>query len=56
MAASRELHGFRERVRNTAGHLFVPLLALHVASAVKHALFDRRGVALRMFGPGSRGR
>lgn len=49
MAASPELHQFLDRIHDIAGHLFVPLLALHVAGAVKHAVFDRRGAGLRMF-------
>ena len=56
MGASRELHELLERVHDVSGHLFIPLLALHVAGAVKHAVFDRRGAALRMFRPVTGGR
>ena len=48
MAANPELHAFLEQVHDTAGRLFVRWLALHAVGAVKHAVFDRRGVALRM--------
>ena len=48
MDASPALREFLVRVHDVAGHLFVPLLALHVAGAVKHAIFDRRGAAVRM--------
>ena len=51
MDASPALHEFLERLHDVAGHLFVPLLALHVAGAVKHAIFDRRGAAMRMVKP-----
>ena len=56
MAPSPELHEFLERVHDTGGHLFVPLLALHVLGALKHAVFDRRGAGLRMFKPARGGR
>ena len=48
MAANPELHAFLEQVHDTAGRLFVRWLALHAVGAVKHAVFDPRGVALRM--------
>lgn len=56
MEPNRGLHEFLERVHDTSGHLFIPLLALHVAGAIKHALFDRRGAGLRMFRPVAGGR
>ena len=56
MADNPNLHQFLERVHDIAGHLFVPLLGLHVAGAVKHAVLDRRGAGLRMFKPVSGGR
>lgn len=56
MDAAPALHEVLERMHDVAGHLFMPLLALHVAGAVKHAIFDRRGAALRMIrsAPGGR--
>ena len=56
MAANPELHAFLEQVHDTAGRLFVPLLALHVVGAVKHAVFDRRGASLRTIRPIQGGR
>ena len=56
MEGSRELHEILERIHDVAGHLFVPLFALHVAGAVKHAVLFRRGGALRMLKPISGGR
>ena len=56
MGASPGLHEFLEGVHDASGHLFVPLLALHIAGAVKHAVFDGRGAGLRMFRPAAGGR
>ena len=56
MVANRGLHEFMERVHDVSGHLFVPLLALHVLGAVKHIVLDRRGAGSRMFRPMSGGR
>ena len=56
MGMNRDLHEFAERVHDISGHLFIPLLALHVLGAVKHAVFDRRGAGLRMFKPIDGGR
>ena len=56
MDAHRGLHEFMERVHDVAGHLFIPFLALHVAGAIKHAIFNRRGAGLRMFRPVAGGR
>ena len=49
--ASPALHEFVERVHDVAGHLFIALLALHVTGAVKHAVLDRHGTAMRMIRP-----
>ena len=49
MGTNPGLHEFMERVHDVSGHLFIPLLALHVLGAVKHVVVDRRGVGLRMF-------
>ena len=56
MAENRDVHELMERVHDVSGHLFVPLLALHVLGAVKHAVFDRRRAGLRMFKPIDGGR
>ena len=56
MGANRNVHEFMERVHDVTGHLFIPLLAVHVLGAVKHAVFDRRGAGLRMFTPIDGGR
>ena len=56
MDSNEALHESLERVHDAAGHLFVPLLALHVAGAIKHAVFDRRGTAMRMVRPAPGGR
>ena len=56
VGANRDMHEIVERVHEVAGHLFVPLLALHVLGAIKHAVFDRRGAGLRMFKPIDGGR
>ena len=51
MRANPGLHELMERVHGVSGHLFIPLLALHVLGAVKHVAVDRRGLGLRMFRP-----
>ena len=56
MNTSPALHEILERVHDIAGHLFLPLLALHVAGAVKHVVFDRHGTAMRMVRPARGGR
>ena len=56
MGANRNVHEFMERVHDVTGHLFIPLLAVHVLGTVKHAVFDRRGAGLRMFTPIDGGR
>ena len=56
MGANQRLHEIVERVHDVAGHLFIPLIALHLLGAIKHAIFDRRGAGLRMFRPMSGGR
>ena len=56
MDADQALHALLERVHDGAGHLFAPLIALHVAGAVKHAVFDRRGIVTRMVRPMPGGR
>ena len=56
MGANRDVHELMERVHDVTGHLFIPLLVLHVIGAVKHAVFDRLGAGLRMFKPVAGGR
>ena len=56
MGASENLHEFLERVHDLSGHLFLPLLVVHLLGAAKHAVFDRRGTGLRMFKPVAGGR
>lgn len=56
MEANRGLHELIEGVHDVSGHLFVPLLALHVLGAIKHIVLDRRGAGIRMFRPISGGR
>ena len=56
MDGNRAVHDALERMHDVAGHLFIPLLALHVAGAVKHAVFDQHGAAMRMIRPASGGR
>ena len=56
MGASRSLHEIVERAHDVSGHLFIPLVALHLVGAIKHLVFDRRGAGLRMFRPISGGR
>ena len=56
MDANQGLHELVERVHDVSGHLFVPLLVLHVLGAMKHVVFDRRGAGIRMFRPTAGGR
>ena len=56
IGASQSWHGLMERVHDVAGHLFVPLLILHVLGAMKHAVRDRRGAGMRMIKPVAGGR
>ena len=48
IAGSRDFHEFIEEVHDISGHLFMPLLLLHVAGALKHHFIDRDGVLMRM--------
>ncbi len=50
-------HELAEEMHDISGHLFIPLLALHVAGVVKHALFDkdRRKILARMSRPDPKG-
>lgn len=49
MAFNRDFHEFVEEVHEISGQLFLPLLALHILGAAKHAFIDKDGVARRMF-------
>ena len=49
MSANRDLHELLEEVHEIAGQLFIPLIVLHLLGAAKHAIFDKDGVAQRMF-------
>ncbi len=51
IGASRGLHEFFEEVHELAGNLFVPLLALHVLGAVKHAYIDKDNIVRRIISP-----
>ena len=53
---SAGLHEFMEELHDISGHLFVPLLLLHLLGAAKHAFIDKDGTVRRMFSPTSAGR
>ena len=56
IASSRGFHEFMEEVHDVSGHLFIPLLALHILGSARHAIVDKSGIARRMFKPTSGGR
>ena len=56
IASSRGFHELMEDVHDVSGHLFIPLLALHILGAAKHVIVDKGGMAFRMFKPTSGGR
>ena len=56
MAGNRDFHELIEEIHEISGQLFVPLLALHILGAAKHAIIDKDGIAQRMFKSVSRGR
>ena len=56
MSADRSIHEFMEEVHDVSGHLFLPLLALHLLGAAKHAFIDKDGIARRMFNAVAGGR
>lgn len=47
----RDLHEVLEETHEVAVHLFIPLVALHIAGALKHAIVDRDGVLKGIFVP-----
>lgn len=52
---NRELHEVMEEMHEVSGKAFIPLLALHIAGAVKHWKFDVKNTTKRMFVPKSGG-
>jgi cytochrome b561 len=50
------LHELTEGIHSFAGNAIMPLLVLHIAGAIKHAMIDRDGVFQRMVTPSIRGR
>ena len=49
IAANHTLHEFIEELHEISGQLFLPLIALHILGAAKHAFIDKDGIARRMF-------
>lgn len=43
------IHSVLETAHNITGHLFIPLLILHVLGALKHAIIDKDNIASRVF-------
>ena len=56
LGSSRGVHEFMEEVQDVSGHLFIPLLVLHILGTAKHAIVDKDGIARRMFTPAAGGR
>ena len=48
LPANRTLHEVMEEAHDISGHLFIPLLLLHLLGAAKHAFIDRDGTVRRM--------
>jgi len=51
LARMRDLHEVMEETHEVVVHLFIPLVALHIAGALKHAFYDRDGVMKGIFVP-----
>ena len=51
MAANGTLHRAMEEVHEFCTHIMLPLAALHVLGAIKHAVIDRDGLVRRMLVP-----
>lgn len=49
MNANRCLHEMAEEIHDIGGHLFIPLIGLHVLGAAKHYFIDKDSIAQRMF-------
>lgn len=56
LPTNRDFHEAMEAVHDLAGHLFLPLLALHILGALKHRFIDRDGVMTRIVRPLEGGR
>lgn len=56
MSAHYGFHEFVEEVHDVAGHMFLPLVGLHILGALKHAFWDRDGITTRMIKPVSGGK
>ncbi|MEM7300840.1 MAG: cytochrome b/b6 domain-containing protein [Pseudomonadota bacterium] len=56
LSPSRDFHEIMEQAHNIAGHLFPPLLILHVLGALKHAIIDRDGILRSMVRPSLTGK
>lgn len=50
------LHELMDSLHNIAGHLFLPLMLLHILGVLKHAIIDKDDVPGRMFKAVKRGR
>jgi len=50
-AKNESLHEVLEGLHEVGGNAFIPLVALHVLGALKHAALDHDGVMARMFRP-----
>lgn len=55
-SGSRGFHEFIEEAHDISGHLFIPLIGLHLLGVIKHLVIDRDGVLMRMIRPFSGGR
>ena len=49
-ARNGDLHELAEEIHAFAPNLFWPLIALHVAGALKHLVLDKKRTSLRMIG------
>ncbi|AXS41325.1 cytochrome b [Breoghania sp. L-A4] len=52
---NRELHEAMEEIHEVASSVLLPLVALHVLGALKHAVLDRDGIFMRMLRPAREG-
>ncbi len=55
LGRNRELHEVMEEVHEMASSALLPLVALHVLGALKHAVLDRDGIFTRMLRPAREG-
>ena len=49
MGSNREAYELIEEIHEISGQLFLPLVALHILGAAKHAFIDKDGITARMF-------